>query len=67
MTCRVPLTLCCCVCVATAFAVVPGTHKANVACPYEMKAEEHPMAVPVFAQAGDVYVSFDLQQRKMPL
>ena len=37
--------------------------QANVASPYEMKAEEHPMAVPVFAQAGDVCVSFDLQSR----
>ena len=39
------------------FAAIPGSHKANFACPFEMSAAtENPMAVPVFAASGDVII-----------
>jgi len=39
------------------FAAIPGSHKANFACPYEMSdARKNPMAVPVFAEPGDVLI-----------
>ncbi|MDP6981505.1 MAG: phytanoyl-CoA dioxygenase family protein [Candidatus Latescibacteria bacterium] len=39
------------------FAAIPGSHKANFACPFDMSdASENPMAVPVFAAPGDVII-----------
>jgi hypothetical protein len=39
------------------FAAIPGSHKANFPCPYEMSdARQNPMAVPVFAEPGDVLI-----------
>ncbi len=39
------------------FAAIPGSHKANFACPYDMSdASRNPMAVPVFAAPGDVII-----------
>ena len=39
------------------FAAIPGSHKANFPCPYEMDdARKNPMAVPVYAAPGDVLI-----------
>ncbi len=39
------------------FAAIPGSHKANFACPYDMAdASKNPMAVPVLAAPGDVII-----------
>ena len=39
------------------FAAIPGSHKANFACPHDMSdASRNPMTVPVFAAPGDVIV-----------
>ena len=39
------------------FAAIPGSHKANFSCPFDMTdASKNPMAVPVFAAPGDVIV-----------
>ena len=39
------------------FAAIPGSHKANFACPYDMKdASKNPMAVPVLGAPGDVII-----------
>ncbi len=39
------------------FAAIPGSHKANFACPFEMSdATKNPMAVPVLADPGDVVI-----------
>ena len=39
------------------FAAIPGSHKANFACPYDMSdASRNPMAVPVLAASGDVVI-----------
>ena len=39
------------------FAAIPGSHKANFPCPYDMEcAEKNPLAVSVFAEPGDVLV-----------
>ena len=39
------------------FACLPGSHKANFPCPYEMSdARKNPMVVPVFAEPGDVLI-----------
>lgn len=39
------------------FAAVPGSHKANLRCPFEMSdARQHPLAVPVLCSAGDVII-----------
>ena len=39
------------------FAAIPGSHKANFSCPFDMTdATRNPMAVPVLAAPGDVVV-----------
>ena len=39
------------------FAAIPGSHKANFSCPFDMTdARKNPMAVPVFAAPGDVII-----------
>ena len=39
------------------FAAIPGSHKANFSCPHDMSdATRNPMAVPVFAESGDVII-----------
>ncbi len=39
------------------FAAIPGSHKANFACPFDMSdARNNPMAVSVFAAPGDVII-----------
>jgi len=39
------------------FAAIPGSHKANFACPFDMSdATKNPMAVPVLAAPGDVVI-----------
>ena len=39
------------------FAAIPGSHKANFSCPYDMSdASKNPMAVPVLAAPGDVII-----------
>ena len=39
------------------FAAIPGSHKANLACPFDMSdATQNPMAVPVLAEPGDVII-----------
>ena len=39
------------------FAAIPGSHKANFVCPYDMSdASRNPMAIPVFAAPGDVII-----------
>ena len=39
------------------FASIPGSHKANFSCPFDMgDASENPMAVPVLAGPGDVVI-----------
>ncbi len=39
------------------FAAIPGSHKSNFVCPYDTTdATKNPMAVPVFAKAGDVII-----------
>ena len=39
------------------FAAIPGSHKANFSCPFDMgDARENPMAVPVLAGPGDVVI-----------
>ena len=39
------------------FAAIPGSHKANFSCPFDMEnAAQNPMAVPVLAAPGDVVI-----------
>ena len=39
------------------FAAIPGSHKTNFSCPFDMSdASRNPMAVPVFAAPGDVII-----------
>ena len=39
------------------FAAIPGSHKANFSCPFDMRdASKNPMAVPVLAAPGDVVI-----------
>ena len=39
------------------FAAIPGSHKANLSCPFDMDdATRNPMAVPVLAAPGDVVI-----------
>ena len=39
------------------FAAIPGSHKANFSCPYDMgDASKNPMAAPVLAAPGDVVI-----------
>ncbi len=39
------------------FAAIPGSHKANFSCPFDMSdATKNPMAVPVLAKPGDVII-----------
>ena len=39
------------------FAAIPGSHKANFSCPFDMSdASKNPMAVPVLAAPGDVVI-----------
>ncbi len=39
------------------FAAIPGSHKANFSCPFDMSdATRNPMAVPVLAAPGDVII-----------
>ena len=38
------------------FAAIPGSHKANLANPFDNEAHKNPMAVPVLAAPGDVII-----------
>ena len=39
------------------FAAIPGSHRANFSCPFDMSdATKNPMCVPVFAAPGDVII-----------
>jgi hypothetical protein len=38
------------------FACIPGSHKANLPRPYSQEVDENPLAVPVFADPGDVVI-----------